>query len=198
MTVSHRYRNFGNAKKNGKDDDDTGLIAIEDQKLQAFEAGYQAGWDDAIKAKQDEKNQLGADFSQNLKEMSITYQEAMSKLVISMQPVVEGMVSKLLPEIAKNGLGLRICEQINEMITSQVKQPIEIVVSAENVEAIKELAGSNLSEPFTVIAESSLGSGQAFVRVGDSERQVDFDGLVQGVAEAMNGFFHEAQKGLEK
>lgn len=198
MTVSHRYRNFGSQKKSSEPAEDPSLLALEDHKLQAFEAGYQAGWDDAVKAKSEEKDKLSAELSQNLQEMNFTYHEALSKLSVSMQPVIDEIIQKLLPELLKNTLGMRIREQIVELIDDQANNPVEIVVAPQNVELVKEVAGNGLKEPFVVVGEETLGAGQAFVRIGNNERQIDLDGVVSGLSEAMEGFFHEAEKGAQK
>ncbi len=192
MSVSHRYRNFGGGKRSGSTDSDNTSEALEDQKLQAFEAGYQAGWDDATKAKAEEKDKLTAEFGQNLLDMSFTYQEALSKLTVSLEPTMRQIVEKLLPEIVKTALGAHIFEQVQKLLTTQMGKPVEIVVSPKNVETVKTIVGSKLQEPFKIVGEDSLGDGQAFVRVGEDERQVDLDNLVAEVSKAMTAFFHES------
>lgn len=192
MSVSHRYRNFGGGNRPSGTDSDNTSEAMEDQKLQAFEAGYQAGWDDATKAKADEKDKLTAEFGQNLLDMSFTYQEALSKLTVSLEPTMRQIIEKLLPETVKTALGAHIFEQIQTLLSSQMGKPIEIVVSPKNVETVKTIVGTKLKEPFKIVGEDSLGDGQAFVRIGEDERQVDLDTVVSEVAKAMTAFFHES------
>lgn len=192
MSVSHRYRNFGGAKKPPAEEVESASEAMEDQKLQAFEAGYQAGWDDATKAQAEDKERISAEFGQNLLDMSFTYHEALSKLTLSFEPVMKQIIEKLLPELVRTALGAHIIEQVQAMIDDHAHRPIEIVVSAPNAETVKSIAGEKLTEPFQVIAEDSLGEGQAFVRIGDSERQVDLDTVVEEVSKAMAAFFDES------
>ncbi|MEM9575668.1 MAG: ABC transporter ATP-binding protein [Pseudomonadota bacterium] len=194
MSVSHRYRNFGGSQGAVNGDLDTSSEALEDQKLQAFEAGYQAGWDDATKAKAEEKEKLTAEFGQNLLDMSFTYQEALSKLTLSLEPTMRQIIDKLLPEIVRAALGAHVFEQVQQLLKTQVGKPVEIVVNPKNVETVKTIVGSKLPDPFKIVGEDSLGEGQAFVRIGDDERQVDLDSLVSDVSKAMTAFFHESGK----
>jgi flagellar assembly protein FliH len=195
MSVSHRYQNFGGSKKPNQAQTDVSSEDLEDQKLESFEAGYQAGWDDAIKAQADDKAKISADFGQNLQEMSFTYHEALSKLTASFDPIMRQITDKLLPEIMRTSLGAHIVEELSSMMKTHSAQPVEIVVAPMNVAMIQEIANGAISEPFAVVSEESLGEGQAFVRIGTSEKQIDLDGLLKGVSEAMNAFFYENKQG---
>ncbi|WP_257883510.1 ABC transporter ATP-binding protein [Roseobacter insulae] len=167
---------------------------MEDEKLAAFEKGYQAGWDDAVKAQADTTAKISADLGQNLQDMAFTYHEALSKLTVSIEPIMAEIVEKLLPEFVKKALGAHIVEQICQMIKDNAEQPVEIVVAPANVETVQELAQGKISSPFEIVAEASLGDGQAFVRIGSAERSVDIDTVIAGISEAMTAFFHEADQ----
>ncbi|MEE4188160.1 MAG: ABC transporter ATP-binding protein [Roseobacter sp.] len=192
MSVSHRYRNFGGKPTSSASSTDGQAEAIEDQKLQAFEAGYQAGWDDALKAQTDEKNKLSAELSQNLLDMSFTYREALSKLTSSIEPIIGQIVEKLLPEMVSTALGAHIIEQVTALAHEQSNGAVEIVVAPQNTELVEKMIGDHLKEPFSVVAENDLGAGQAFVRIAQAERQVDLDSVIKDVAKAMAGFFEDA------
>ena len=110
MSVSHRYRNFGGAKKPSGQQPESANELTEDLKLQAFEAGYQAGWDDASKAHADGKEKTSAEFAQNLLDMSFTYHEALAKLTVSLEPLMKKVVEKLLPETVRMALSAHILE----------------------------------------------------------------------------------------
>ena len=197
MSMSHRYRNFGGARSNTGKKDSSDAEALEDQKLQAFEAGFQAGWDDALKAQADAKKKLSDELSENLQAISFSYREAVAKVSSSMQPIVQEIVEKLLPEIVRAGLSSHIMEQIKDMIDDQLDQSIEVVVAPSNISTVSALLRDNLKEVFAVTGDTDIGDGQAFVRIGHSERQIDLDGVVTGVSEAMRAFFHEATQELK-
>lgn len=197
MSMSHRYRNFGGAPSKTTKSDSSDAEAVEDQKLQAFEAGFQAGWDDALKAQTDAKKKLSDELSENLQAISFSHREAVAKVSSSMQPIVQEIVEKLLPEIVRAGLSAHIMEQIKDMLDDQLDQSIEVVVAPSNVSTVSALLRDNLKDVFAVTGDGDIGEGQAFVRIGQSERQVDLDGVVSGVSDAMKAFFHEATQELK-
>ncbi|MGZ2259710.1 FliH/SctL family protein [Roseobacter sp. A03A-229] len=194
MSLSHRYRNFGGPKVPDTQESNANVVVTEDQQLEAFEKGYQAGWDDAVKAQADSVAKISAEFGQNLQDMSFTYHEALSKLTLSLKPVMTEIVEKLLPAMAQQTLGPQIVDQLLEMIKDQPHQPIEIVVAPSNVEAIQDIAEDKLKDPFEIVAEPSLAEGQAFVRIGEVERSVDLQAILSGVSDALTAFFHETEQ----
>lgn len=192
MSLAHRYRNFGDVKEEPNTNENLIVEGIEDQKLQSFEEGYQAGWDDAVKAQTDATMKVSTELGQNLQDMSFTYHEALSKLTLSMEPMITQIVDKLLPSIARQAVGVHISSELYEMVKAAAGQPIEIVVAPENVETVKELGENNLTEAFEIVAEPSMGQGQAYVRIGNEEKNIDLDSIILGVSEALTAFFHEA------
>ena len=68
-------------------------------QLDAFEEGYRAGWDDAIKAQSDDRTRI-SEFAQNLQDLSFTYHEAYSHAINAMTPLLEDIVRSVLPKIA--------------------------------------------------------------------------------------------------
>lgn len=197
MSVSHRYRNFGGAKAPTDNTSETNSEELEDLKLQAFEAGYQAGWEDATKAQSDAKDKVTAELGQNLLDMSFTYHEALSKLTLSLEPAMRQIIDTLLPEIVRTALGVHILEQVKNLIDGQINHPVEIVVRPQNIETVQAIVKSKLPEAFKIVGEESLGEGQAFIRVGDNERQVDLDGVLAEVSKTMTAFFHESKLEVE-
>ena len=80
-------------------------VMLEDQKLAAFEKGYQAGWDDSANSQRDSATRISADFAQNIRDLSFTYQEAQSALMAEMEPLLRDMVDAVLPTLAQETLG---------------------------------------------------------------------------------------------
>lgn len=192
MSVSHRYRNFGGPKKTPTEKpDESTAEALEDEKLQAFEAGYQAGWDDAVKAQTSEREKLSAELAQNLQDMSFTYHEALTKLTVSFEPALKEIIEKLLPETVRSALSAHILEQISGALKTKPGGSVEIVVHSQNAEAVRKILEDCLKEPFKLVTEESLGEGQAFVRIGEDESQIDLDTLIADVSKAMTAFFYE-------
>ncbi|MEP2470043.1 ABC transporter ATP-binding protein [Roseobacter sp.] len=196
MSLSHRYRNFGGEKAPEPtiEEDSTSVAASEDQQLEAFEKGYQAGWDDAVKAQSDSVTKVSAEFGQNLQDMSFTYQEALSKLTLSMKPIMVEIVDKLLPAVAHDTLGPQIVDQVFDLLREHPNQPIELVVAPSNIETVQHLAEDKIKAPFEIVGDQTLADGQAFVRIGTEERSIDMQTILTGVSDAITAFFYEAEQ----
>ncbi len=171
-------------------------VSLEERRLAAFESGYQAGWDDCLKAQSENSLRVSSDLAQNLHELSFTYQEAYSSILKSLQPLLRGMVDAVLPHAAQATLGLRISELLHELAKEHGQQPVQIVTAPANGAAIEELLANDLPIPVTVNSEPSLGDGQVLIRIGGTEREVDLSEVLSEIDRSVTGFFEENQKDI--
>lgn len=171
-------------------------VALEEQRLEAFEQGYKAGWDDAIKAQGDDQTRVAADFARNMQDLSFTYHDASNQLTKALNPLLTQVVEKVLPELAHATLGMQVVEQITDMAKTQAGQPVEIVVSPTNATSISALAEQELGMPISIVEESSLGEGQVYLRFGQVEREINLDQVLGGISDAVDAFFHQTEQEL--
>ncbi|MEN8837451.1 MAG: flagellar biosynthesis protein, partial [Celeribacter marinus] len=54
------------------------LRAVEQARATGYEAGYKAGWDDAIAADESVRTKIGAELERNLQDLGFTFHEARS------------------------------------------------------------------------------------------------------------------------
>jgi flagellar assembly protein FliH len=198
MTISHLLESFDGLQNAHSPQLSLSEDSLEDQKLASFENGYKAGWDDAVKAQADESSRISSDFAQNLGELSFTYHEAYSHMIKELKPLLSQVVSSILPEIARKSLGAQISEQLVDMAAGLAGQDIEVVVSPHNAEALRSMLENDLSFPVKIVEEESLGEGQAYLRFGQSERQIDNQEVLSGIATAVDAFFHEMDRNMQK
>jgi len=168
----------------------------ETQRLDIFEQGYRAGWDDAIKAQSDDQSRITSDFAQNLQDLSFTYHEAHAQIVNAMQPLMTQIVDSLLPEMARQSLGQQIVGELRNLARSQALPQVEIVVAPANKAALEPWLDQEFSFPIALRDDAMMGEGQAEIRFAEAERQIDLTGVVDGIATAMRGFFNENKKEL--
>ncbi|KIN65939.1 ABC transporter, ATP-binding [Sulfitobacter noctilucae] len=194
MSVSHRYQSFdvdASAIGTGSNQTDDQL---EDIRLTGFEAGYQAGWEDAVKAQVDADAKLTADFVNTLQDMSFTYHEAYAKLNEGMKPLFAQLVAKLLPEVAAQSLGVHVLSQISALTAAESGSTIEIVVSPAKEAAVRKLLDDQAAVPFVLATEASMTAGQVYLRAGSTEREINLDAVLKGISDAISAFVHTAQE----
>ncbi|KMK68849.1 ABC transporter ATP-binding protein [Puniceibacterium sp. IMCC21224] len=169
-------------------------IDLEGEKLESFEEGYRAGWDDAIKAQSDDRTRISSDFAQNLQDLSFTYHEAYSQVLSAMTPLLEEMVNSVLPKFAQNSLGLHILEQLRAKSRDIGALDVEIVVSPQCIEAVKVSLTQDFGFPLQLVEDDSMADGQADIRFGNMEQRIDLSEVLVGVDQALQGFVHENQR----
>ena len=76
-------------------------VALETVRLEAFENGYQAGWEDAKTAFEQSKDALSNAALENLRDVSFTYQEALSAVTAGLEPILHEICNQILPEVSR-------------------------------------------------------------------------------------------------
>lgn len=197
MTMSHRYADFGEVVSTAGALSNGESTAFEDAKLQSFENGYQAGWDDAVQAQQSEQDKLAAEFAQNFQDLSFTYHEASAKLIIALRPLIDGILAKLLPHITQNSLNLHIAEHIQSLVAANIEKSIEIAVSPDNYQVVSDTLATQVSQPFVLTAEPALSAGQVYLRVNQAEREILLDDTMADIKNAFDAFFQQAEQDMK-
>ena len=139
MSISHLLESFQDTALDDSRPISMSELTLEEEKLEAFERGYKAGWDDAAKAQEEDRDRITSDFANNLQELSFTYQEAYGHLARALKPVLQQMVDSVLPGLARQALGPQIVEQLTELAAGAGRQEVEIVVSPGNAPLMRGL-----------------------------------------------------------
>ena len=164
-------------------------VVMEEERLQAFERGYRDGWDDAAKAHSEEQNRISSELATNLQALSFTYHEARNAILAELEGIMKGVVSRTFPETMASSLGEMIVERVNDAASAAADIAVEIVVSPVNSERVRARLEGMIGPPVTVLEESSLGEGQAFLRLGEAEQKIDIEAVLQGLSDAVDEFF---------
>lgn len=162
---------------------------VEEIRLAAFERGYTAGWDDAATAQTAEVARLRADLGHNLQDMSFSYHEARSHMLRALEPLLQDMVTKVLPAIAREALGQMVLEQLRPAAEHLAEAPILVTANPVNREVIEAIVIGQAGIPMVFSGEASLGEGQVYLRFGQAESRVDLDGVIATIAAAVAAFF---------
>lgn len=195
MSIGHLLEDFGDFKSAAP----VTLtdVTLEERRLAAFESGYEAGWDDCLKAQSESSQRVSSDLAQNLHELSFTYQEAYASILKSLEPLLRGMVDAVLPQAAQKTLGVRIAGMLQDLAKEHGQQPVQIVTAPANSAAVEELiATDDLPLPVMVEDEPSLGDGQVLIRIGGTEREIDLSEVLAEIDRSVTGFFEENQKDI--
>lgn len=169
-------------------------VSFEEQKLEAFEKGYQAGWDDSVKSQLEDSRRITADFSQNLQDLSFTYEEAYAAIMESLRPLLEQMIGAVLPRLSQEALAPRLIEILHDMAREHGHQKVEIAAAPADMALLENLTEEMPDLLIALAEDASLASGQVYLRFGKNEQQIDLQDVLQGIDRALSGFFEQNRK----
>ena len=164
-------------------------VALEDEKLSAYEMGYRAGWDDASSAVNEDQTRACAELARNMQTLSFTYHEARGHVLKAVEPLLLQIVGQLLPEIARETLAPFVLETLMPLAETLGDAPVTLVINPVARAAVEALLNHATGLPMTIEEEPTLGEGQVYIRMGTAETQVDLDQATADIAAAVRGFF---------
>lgn len=172
----------------------TSSTSLEEHRLEAFEQGYKAGWDDAAAAQSDDQARVTADFARNLQDLSFTYHQARGQILNSLEPLLKEMVSKVLPKLAYENLPQTIVDEVLSVAQTQTEAGVQIVISPSNRPALEKLLDSQDSLGITILEEPSMADGLAYLRFSETEKQIDLDSILINFTQSVEGYFEQQKK----
>jgi len=191
MTLAHLYDEFQeDIATDGMNSPQSATSA--EENLQAFENGYQSGWQDATSAHGAEQEKILTELSQNFQDMQFTYHEARSKLLVSLRPIATAMLEKLLPGVSREALRSNLIEQIGEVLAQSTEDSIEINVAPESLTAIQDIASNQNDLPFIIKENTNLGARQADLRSSGLERHIDIDDMCARISQTLSAFVDQS------
>lgn len=171
----------------------TDIGSIEQAKLTAYEQGYAAGWDDGVAAQAEDQTRLRADLARSLQGLSFTYLEARTHVLRAIEPLIDLILSRLLPVAARSSLAPMVLETLRPLADDLADAPVTLYVNPAMRAAVASVLSGGEALPVTLVDEPMLGEGQAVLRLGQIETRVDLDATVTAVAEAVRQFFEIAK-----
>ncbi|WP_299728784.1 hypothetical protein [uncultured Tateyamaria sp.] len=189
MSLSHLFQDFGTLKPASVGKKSLNAEEIEDLKLQAFEGGFQAGWDEAVKAQSETMTHVSSGLAASLQNASFEYHELRRTLHESVQSILSEVVETILPLAAHASLGRHICDLIGSTSLDALDRTIEIAVAPGRDEAVRQVLSAELPEPFEVVVDQMMSPNQAILRVGAKEAELNLDKTVAEIATAVTNFF---------
>lgn len=166
-------------------------------RLEGYEAGYKAGWDDASRAETEAQERIGADFARNLQDLGFTFHEARSHVMQALEPLLSAMVDRVLPDLVSRTMGQTIVEELLPLASDAADAPIEVVICPASRPAIEPLLSDATALPFLLVEEPTLAEGQVFLRSQEHERHIDFTQVVDRIGDAISALYDLNEKAFQ-
>ena len=195
MSIAHLLEDFTLQANGGQlhvlDED-----ALEEQRLASFDQGYSAGWEDATQAQESSRGQVSDDLARSLEDMSFTYHEAVQWMAQSLEPMFQSLTKVVLPEAMDRGFAARLAEELTDMARTQIGQPMQVFVPEGRAAEVEGMIPDAISSPVQVVEDASLDLGQARLKVGISQREVDCSGVLAAIDQAFQAYVFQAKEAV--
>lgn len=168
--------------------------ALEEERLAAFDKGYAAGWEDAAASQAEDQSRMRADLARHMQSLGFTYHEARAHVLKALAPLLTQIVDRILPEMARESLAPVVLEAVMPVAEDLAEAPLALVLNPAARPAVEALLDRATGFPLTIREEPTLGEGQVYFRLGDSETRVDLDRVVAEISAAVRGFFDLAER----
>lgn len=188
MAISHLLEDFSVGASSDNVLSLMSEVALEDQRLASFEKGYSAGWEDAFAAQEQDQARIIGKLAENLGDLSFTYQEALSELTGSVQPVFQSLVDLVLPDIMARTFGQHIVEQLCEMVQERASGPASLIVPVGVGPSLSPILAQDMPMPVKITEDAKMDRGCAFLRLGTSERVIDTTALLHSIRDSIDAF----------
>jgi flagellar assembly protein FliH len=169
---------------------------IEAARLEGYDAGYRAGWDDAFATSVAEQGRIEEEFARNLRDLSFTFHEARAHVLSGVVPMLRAMFQSLFPALVGEALAARIHEALEADIEGAAHQPVQILVSPIDAAALGRLLVSVETLPCDLREEPTLASGQVYFVLGAREVEVDLTAALEAAMDALDALNDATQKAL--
>lgn len=167
---------------------------VEELRLQSYEKGYVAGWEDAVAAAAEERGTLTAEVANNLQRLSFSYHEARNQILRSIRPILTQITARFLPELARVTLAPLVLDRLAPIVEGAVDAKVGLILHPSTRASVEALLTQVTGLELTIVEEPTLGSGQVYLRFGDTEECVDLDAAMAEVSSVLQDFFDCCEK----
>ena len=188
MIATDLYQDFGTDPGAGAQAAPSTSDEFEEAKLQAFENGYQAGWDDLTKAQSNLELTISSTLATNLQEASFQYHEMRNQLTRTTREIVKGIVESILPNVAQQSLGLHIVQLVEAHTRDALEREIQICVPETALDRVERLLPES-PVSFALVADPKLPPDQASLRLGETEHAIDLGRVISDLGAAVDAYF---------
>jgi flagellar assembly protein FliH len=162
-------------------------------RLEAYEAGYKSGWDDANSETAASDHRIAADLERNLTDLRFTYEEARAEVLHGMSGLVSSILTSFLPRLAAEAVLPRVAEELQAQIASASPETCRIQAAPDTCKQIEWLVDTYMEMDLQTTPEPAFPDGRVTLHFSSETKEIDLSGLLGSVTEAIHDFIRSAQ-----
>ena len=162
---------------------------VEDIRLNAYEHGYGAGWDDGGQQGESEDAAHRAEIRRQVEQISFGYHEARAHVLNALNPLLTAVFDIVLPEVSRAAIVPLVIDQLLPLAHGAAEEPLVLTVP-QGMRARFEAAFEGLVLPPLTLNESAeLADAQAVISQGESQSHVDLTQATDSARMALERFY---------
>ncbi len=154
-------------------------------RLESYETGYKTGWDDAVRAAEEERRALGEELARNLRDVGFTYFEARDELLVGLRAFLRELLDTLFPTLLSEAAASALAEALSAMAEEASTTDIAVAVSPDDAETVRGLLPLPDGVELSIVEEPALAPGQARLKSADRAYAIDADRIVGMLRDAV-------------
>lgn len=163
-------------------------IDVDALRSAAFEDGYKSGWDDCHAEHLKSEDAVASDLGQSLRDAELSYREARRDVLSAIKPVIDTIISQLLPKLATDGLSATVAQELMPMLQDASELEPELFCAPAMVPVLQSLIGKRDDLTIRLQPEPSFTGAQVALRLGAESRDIDLGEAVEKIAEELAAF----------
>ena len=162
---------------------------IEEIRLNAYERGYNAGWDDAGRQVEEEDRARRAEVERQLQQLAFTYHEVRGHLLRALEPVFEALLGTVVPVAARAAVVPMVVEQLLALAGNATEAPVTLRVSPGTRMEFEAALDGLVLPPLTIVESEEVAYLQASIGFDAQETQIDLAAVAEQLRAAIARFY---------
>jgi hypothetical protein len=162
---------------------------IEEIRLNAYERGYNAGWDDAGRQAEEEERARRAEVERQLQQLAFTYHEVRGHLLRALEPVFAALVGAVVPAAARASVVPTAVEQLLALSRQVSEAPVTLRVGPGTRDEFAAALDGLVLPPLTVVESEQIAPLQAAIAFDAQETRIDLAAVAGELAAAIERFY---------
>ncbi|MCV6591674.1 MAG: hypothetical protein OIF48_01885 [Silicimonas sp.] len=159
--------------------------ALEAMRTEAFEKGYQSGWEDAQNSGTEARQRIEAEFERNIQNLMFTYTEAVDCVRGELKGFLDALIDGFLPEIVPDLTREHVRGELLKLADDLVEAPVEIVCAPDGTALLEELLQTTPGRDIQLIEDASLAARQVYIRIAQREVEVNVEPLIDALRQQL-------------
>ena len=162
---------------------------IEDIRLNAYERGYRAGWEDGGTQADVDAAARRAAIERQIESLNFTYHEARGHVLKGLEPLLQAMIDAVLPAAARASVASVALDQLMPLAHAAIDAPITLRVGRGSLAAFEAAFEGQPLPPLSLVETDDLDDAQAEFTFGSAETRIDLSHAADAIAQAIDRFY---------